>query len=118
MAAYRGLTVSYQNLFRLPLTYYHLSAKIYKLCFNSFKVLRGRIYKTSIIKNTPLDQLPVIILYIKIINIITNIITAVTFSCIVVINSLCYPLKTSENLWLSDVFRGYRKRPSGMKWVK
>ena len=22
-----------------------------------------------------------------------------------------YPLKTSENLWLSDVFRGYRKRP-------
>ena len=55
MAAYRGLTVSYQNLFRLPLTYYHLSAKIYKLCFNSFKVLRGRIYKTSIIKNTPLN---------------------------------------------------------------
>ena len=23
---------------------------------------------------------------------------------------LC-PLKTSENLWFSDVFRGYRKRP-------
>ena len=22
-----------------------------------------------------------------------------------------YPLKTSENLWFSDVFRGYRKRP-------
>ena len=22
-----------------------------------------------------------------------------------------YPLKTSKNLWLSDVFRGYRKRP-------
>ena len=22
-----------------------------------------------------------------------------------------YPLKKSENLWFSDVFRGYRKRP-------
>ena len=22
-----------------------------------------------------------------------------------------YPLKTSENLWFSDIFRGYRKRP-------
>ena len=22
-----------------------------------------------------------------------------------------YPLKTSENLWISDVFRGYRKIP-------
>ena len=27
-----------------------------------------------------------------------------------------YPLKISENLWFSDVFRGYRKYP-GMKWV-
>ena len=25
--------------------------------------------------------------------------------------SFCTPLKTSGNLWLSDVFRGYRKRP-------
>ena len=24
---------------------------------------------------------------------------------------LLYPLKTSENLYLSDVFRGYRRRP-------
>ena len=24
---------------------------------------------------------------------------------------VCYPLKTSENYWFSDVFRGYRKRP-------
>ena len=30
---------------------------------------------------------------------------------------ILYPLKTSENLWFSDIFRGYRKRPSGMKWV-
>ena len=28
-----------------------------------------------------------------------------------------YPLKTSENLWFSDVFRRYRKRPVGFKWV-
>ena len=24
---------------------------------------------------------------------------------------ILYPLKTSENLWFSDIFRGYRKRP-------
>ena len=30
-----------------------------------------------------------------------------------------YPLKSSENLWFSDVFRGYRKRPAawfGLNW--
>ena len=27
-----------------------------------------------------------------------------------------YPLKTSENLWFSDVFTGYRKT-GGMKWL-
>ena len=33
------------------------------------------------------------------------------------VNSLfLYPLKTSKNLYLYDVFRGYRKM-SGMKWV-
>ena len=26
-----------------------------------------------------------------------------------------YPLETSKNIWLSDVFRGYRKRPAVMK---
>ena len=25
--------------------------------------------------------------------------------------SFCTPLKTSENLWFSDAFRGYKKRP-------
>ena len=29
----------------------------------------------------------------------------------------CTLLKTSENLWFSDVFSGY-ERASGMKWVK
>ena len=28
-----------------------------------------------------------------------------------------YPLKTSENLCFSDVFRGVSKETSGMKWV-
>ena len=27
------------------------------------------------------------------------------------------PMKTSENLWFSDVFRGVEKETSGMKWV-
>ena len=27
-----------------------------------------------------------------------------------------YPLKTSENLWFSDILRGYRKT-IGMEWV-
>ena len=30
--------------------------------------------------------------------------------------SFLYPLKTSENLWFSDVFRGYRKETFGLKW--
>ena len=29
-----------------------------------------------------------------------------------------YPLKTSQNLWFSDVFRGAQKENSGMIWVK
>ena len=29
-----------------------------------------------------------------------------------------YPLKTSENLWFSDVFRGYRKRPVARNGLK
>ena len=29
-----------------------------------------------------------------------------------------YPLKTLENPWFSDVFRGVLKETSGMKWVK
>ena len=29
-----------------------------------------------------------------------------------------YPLKTSENLWFSDVFRGVQKCDTGLKWVK
>ena len=29
-----------------------------------------------------------------------------------------YPLKTSENLWFSDVFREVSKETSGTKWVK
>ena len=28
-----------------------------------------------------------------------------------------YPLKTSENLWFSDVFRGYRKRLVAWNWI-
>ena len=28
-----------------------------------------------------------------------------------------YSLKTSENLWFSDAFKGYRKRPSDMEWI-
>ena len=33
-----------------------------------------------------------------------------------VTGSFLYPLKTSENIWFSDVFRGYRKT-SGMELV-
>ena len=29
-----------------------------------------------------------------------------------------YPLKTSENLWFSDVFRGYRNRPVAWNGLK
>ena len=28
-----------------------------------------------------------------------------------------YPLKTSENLWFSNFFRGYRKRPERWNWL-
>ena len=28
-----------------------------------------------------------------------------------------YPLKTSQNLWFSDVFRGYRKRSVGLRHI-
>ena len=41
---------------------------------------------------------------------------SVTFSKVAGLLLACYclflyPMKTSENLWFSDVFRGYRKKP-------
>ena len=31
--------------------------------------------------------------------------------------SFLYSLEMSENLWFSDVFRGYRNKICGLKWV-
>ena len=46
-----------------------------------------------------------------------------TFNLLHATGLFLYPLKTLENLWFSDVFRGYTKRPvtwktvSNFKWV-